>query len=516
MKCDSSLRWRRRSLPIIAVCLPLVMLALLRMGALSDGETCHDVYYHVGMANLGPRSIVARQFPHVTMSLWEHNFANKELLFHLLLWGLRGVQTGLGGSPAPPFHLPMFVLVFGVLAAFVWTAQRLGVRDLVFFSILLVTISPLFALRILMLRPHTLAIALILLATGMLLNIKTPRQLWQVVLAGGVFAWSYSNPHIILLPVLAVAAIQGFKRNFRLAFGLVAAALAGILIGYTVHPQFPHTFMIWKVQCVDVVERILAGATPASPVLLGTEMYAPGTSNWLRIAGVGLLGLVNYATILCLWWRRILKPRQDTVAVLMMSLVTLAGLFFSLRTIEYACPITVLGSALLWRDARRLLPVRSRRLVSWTAILVVLAVLSAVTPIIRNDLKYSERRPFTDVAVWMNRLGLKDGTVIANVNWSDFPLLFYAAPRFRYLTGLDPAFAYSRFPKRTAALERFRTGKHLLPPAELEKIVHTKFIFVSRYMPRLANDMYNMGYRIVYQGVDGWMFYLASKQEAPK
>lgn len=496
---------------ILAVCIPFLILAFLRISALDDGEVGEDVYYHVTMADLGPHAIMAKHFSAMTMSILETKFADRELLFHLLLSGIRKTQALFGDSGLPPFHLPAFVFLLGVISAFVWSARRLDGRDIIIFSLLLITISPLFSVRILTLRPYTFAIALMLIATGVLLKIKTSRQIWQAVVLGIVFAWSYSNPHFILFPAIAAAAVQVSKRNYRTAVYLPLAALVGILIGYIIHPQFPNAFIIWKVQCIDVVRQVFSRN---SPVILGTEAYAPSSGEWLYIFGVMLLFLINCCATLWLTLYKRRKPSRQTIALISMSFVTLAVFFFAIRAIEYACPLTVLSSVSLWSDVKRLISVQGRKLLFCISIFAFIMSALITVPIIKRDLKALEKTPFMDFAEWAKKSDLKAGTIIGNVNWSDFPQLFFAAPQFRYLTGQDPMFAYNRFPERTIALEQFRTGERLLPPEELEKIIGTNFVFVSKYMPRLSKDMYDTGYRIAYQGIDGWVFYVAEDKKS--
>ncbi|MDD5681083.1 MAG: hypothetical protein PHI59_07560, partial [Candidatus Omnitrophica bacterium] len=452
-----------------------------------------------------PHAIMAKHFPAMTMSILETNFADRELLFHLLLFGIRKTEAFFGDSGLPPFHLPAFVFLLTVLSAFIWSARRLGGRDIIIFSLLLITISPLFSVRILTLRPYTFAIALMLIATGALLKIKTSRQIWQAIVLGIVFAWSYSNPHFVLVPAIAAAAIQVSKRNYRTAVYLPLAALAGILIGYIIHPQFPNTFIIWKMQCIDVVRQVFI---KNSPLILGTEAYAPSNSEWPYIFGVILLFLINCCTALWLILYKGRKPSRQTIAIISMSFAALVIFFFTIRAIEYACPLTVLASVLLWGDVKRVVSAQGRKLLLCIGIFVLIVSILVTVPIIKRDLKAWEKAPFLDFAGWAKKSDLKVGTIIGNVNWSDFPQLFFAVPQFRYLTGQDPTFAYNRFPERTIALERFRTGEQLLPPEELEKVVGTRIIFVSKYMPQLSKDMYDMGYRIAYQGIDGWVFYI--------
>lgn len=97
-----------------------------------------------------------------------------------------------------------------------------------------------------------------------------------------------------------------------------------------------------------------------------------------------------------------------------------------------------------------------------------------------------------------------------NLDWSDFPFLFYTSPQFRYAVGLDPFFGAAKYPDRMAAIEKFRTSKEMiLSPEELAKITGARFVFVSRRHAANAKKMLENGFQTSYYSIDGWLFDLA-------
>jgi len=502
---------------LLAVLLPFVWLAAVRVVSVASGENSQDCFYHVTMADLGPAHCMARAFPHMTMSLWTDRFSDKELLFHLILSGLRSWQGLLGLASDAPFHFCTLFFTFGMLAAFVYAAHTLGVRHVYVFSAVLALLCPFFTGRLIMLRPHALALVLMLLSCSQFNRVRTVRDLWRPLAAGVLFAWSYSNPHFVLLPALAFAVV-GWREHRRAAMLLPVAAVVGLALGYTLHPQFPNTFVTWKVQCVDVVLQSLSGGLP---VRLGNELRPPEWA-WLARNALGVLALfVANAVLLRLLWRKRSGERIEraTLAVFLMSAVANAGVFLALRAMEYACPLTVLSTGLLLAERRRLggdespAASRNRRLrpVVWAALAAAAVLVGwrrcAETPGTRA-------RPLLEFAAWARRAQLPLGLAIANPVWSDFPLLFYSAPQFRYLFGIDPMFGYVREPEKVARIEQFRTGQLRLAPMELAELTNASFAFVSSYAWRLARDMARDGYVIVYQGEDGWLFDLRRSQTA--
>ena len=101
-------RFRLRE-AVAAILLPLAFLLAVRIDSVCcGGESDRDSFYHAIMAESGPEVFAAKQFPSTTMSVWQENFSDKELGFHLLLWSVfrcGGRQRLLGRAvPAPAWR----------------------------------------------------------------------------------------------------------------------------------------------------------------------------------------------------------------------------------------------------------------------------------------------------------------------------------------------------------------------------------------------------------------------------
>ena len=244
-----------------AIVIPLAFLLFVRVYVLCpDGEYDSDSFYHAAMAEFGPEFFAAKEFPNVTLSVWQERFSDKELGFHLLLWGMFRVNDWLGFGNAPPFHLPSLVLCALLLAAFALLLHRFRIRNLWRWTLLLVTVSSTFTLRLTALRPHLLAITLFVLAAWCFCSprlMKGNRRWGVLALAGLAFGYCYSNPHFILMPVGAYALAVLWKDRDWKALGYPLVALGGVLVALLLHPQFPNSFLIWKLQGVDVVLGML-------------------------------------------------------------------------------------------------------------------------------------------------------------------------------------------------------------------------------------------------------------------
>lgn len=491
---------------LLAVLLPMVWLAVVRIVSHDPGrEREVDAFYHAGMADGFPQSCVVRSFPWTTLSVWNSTFYDKELLYHGALAVVRGAGRVFGFGLEPPFHFPALVFAALLIGVFAAAAAQWGVPHVWLWTLVLASFCPFFSERLLMLRPHVPAIAITLLFVQRLATWNPSRKLWEPLLFGMAMAYTYSNPHFLLLPASAFAALK-YREDRRLAVAVPLSALAGIVAGLALHPQFPNTFLLWKIQCLDVVRQMLQGR---APVYLGVELYRPDPPWLMRnalafaAAAFGVLGALR----LC----RQTPPARwpmETRLVGLLAAATFAGVFLSKRALEYAWPFLLLAAALIGRDLLRNPAGRPAELLRRLPAVIAVCVLAVSAAFGWRDVEVFRKaqwREFRSFSEWASGR-LADGTAIANPNWSDFPMLFYSAPQFRYSMGLDPMFAHHADPDRMEKLEAFRTGQTMIRPSELKSLVNARFAFVSIYAWELARDMCRSGYVFIYQGDDGWLF----------
>jgi hypothetical protein len=490
---------------LIAILIPYLWLAAVRLVSLDEGgETSADSYFHVGMADVFPEGCVAKTFPWMSLSLWTDRYYDKELLFHGILSVCRTYTHVLGLPLGPPFHVPALMFDLALIATFAMAAWSMRIPRIYFFVAALVVLCPFFTQRLLMLRPHVLAVTIMLAYCWHLTRV---RRAWPSFVFGFVTAYSYSNPHFILLPA-AVFAFLKFRTDRKLALFVPLATLAGLLAGLTLHPQFPNTFALWKIQCVDVIRQTVL---QDSPIYLGTELYGPNLPMLGQNAAVFILALLNAFALR--WFVSNVSLRKvplDTALFLILQAVTTLGVFSSKRVMEYAWPFAVLATGLLCRDLlnagffKRFTDQIRQRALLGAHIAIAAAFCVFGIYMLRWVWPY-QTRELRLFGQWAEK-NLPVGINIANPNWSDFPVLFYSAPQFRYTLGIEPMFGYNAHPREVAKLEAFRTGRLMLTPRELRDLTQARFAFVSARSVDLARDMHLSGYYFVYQEDDGWLF----------
>ena len=242
-------------LMLLAFLLPFLWLCAIRGICMNGGESGNDAYYHAAAAQQGPALFCTKTFPALELSIWKENFANKELLYHTVLWGLFSLEKIFGVSPEAPFHFPALFFMALALGAFLFAMKRFGVMPQLMIPMTLLGVMSCsnILFRFMMLRPHVLSLAWMLFLCGILLKGSLRFRITGCFLVSLFYTWSYSNPQFILLPAAAFSiAAWADQKDKRFLWGIGAAVL-GILTALILHPQFPNTFYIWKVQTRDAV-----------------------------------------------------------------------------------------------------------------------------------------------------------------------------------------------------------------------------------------------------------------------
>ncbi len=494
-----------RRLVVLMVAVVLTQMALFRLHVWQpDRDVSYDAPYHIAMADLFGELAWRKTFPATSQSIWSTHFADKEIGFHLLLCSLRR-WAGLFGyrGNAPPFILETACLLVGLIVAFLAALRSLRLRQAFVFLPLLIFACPLFTLRVNLVRPHCVSIILMILTAALLAEpVDLRRQLWRLGLFGLLFSYMHSNPHFILLPTLGYAIAAFPSRGWRAFYPSLAAA-AGVLAGLTLHPQFPNTFLIWKIQCIDVVWHSIVHPD----IGLNTPLELKPPNLTLILDNLAMPLLLALALGVTAWrWRQGHRVPLDTRFLLVLALLTVPGFYLSKRLIEYALPFTLMALATVYRDHLGSKPLRLHLSLAGLALLLGLSLM----PVLVNYYVLAGHPIPRQFADWARRR-FPPGTHIANFCWDDFPHIFFAAPEYVYSNGLDPMFAYAADPERATRIAHILTGREPMPLApDLMELLQARFVFIGLTQPQVARSLALNYCALAYQGVDGWCFDLAA------
>ena len=276
---------------LFSLCITFSFFAYRRITELNYGEEYGvDAFYHAAMADGGPLFCLSRTFPHTEMSIWKEHFYDKELIFHIIVSAIRHWKVLIGVPLTPPFHSSSFFFILLSIGTISFLAYRFDPEYAFLWPLLYISLAPGFANRLLMLRPHNLSIVILLFATWFFPKVTTWKQLWIPVLFSFLFVYSYSNPHFILIPAFVWGGFLVVKKKYKLASSVVGITFLSLLLAMFIHPQFPNTFILWKVQCVDVVREIIFGGYDIG---IGPELKSPDSKWLIYNLGVIILGILN-------------------------------------------------------------------------------------------------------------------------------------------------------------------------------------------------------------------------------
>ena len=137
--------------------------------------------------------------------------------------------------------------------------------------------------------------------------------------------------------------------------------------------------------------------------------------------------------------------------------------------------LTAHGAPALWLNNRR-----------WLRALLVVGLLAGTVALHLRCLRfyslYRNLNPafqFRDATRWMAR-NLQPGAVVVNLDWDDFPELYYDGHRQRYIWGLDPTYSLRQDRALSLQLEAYARGRAPVDPGLLRRRLGADFMIMRR------------------------------------
>lgn len=453
---------RRRWIGIVAAALATVgYFTLLRV--LAPHPWDYDEYFHVALAR-ELHNGMPESFRWTPFSLAYEHFADKELLFHVLLMPFSGLpieKAALAGA------LLGQVLVVG---AFGWVLWRLRVAYAPVYLLALTAMGATFVSRMAMCRPHHGEIGFTILFFGLLILEAPPLALAVVAAVFGLSHASGWMPIAFAVMWLLVSRFDPAAPPRRRWLD-VAATAAGWVVGQCLHPAFPHNFqLLWATNVTVLTKSTVGGRALRSQI--GSELQPTEArlmfDQWpaMLVAAVLLILVITRPA-----WRR---PQVLLIAGLAL-LALFVGLFVWMRFFELAAPLALLaialGSRLSDRPARR----KAARLALVGAVALILAGSVFTFLRLRNHYHTGQFAVPRGMAEWLGRYG-QPGDRVFTANWADSAPLFYYAPHLESLVALDPTFFLIADP------ERFRLYADIVQGREIDTVRVIKARFGARWV----------------------------------
>jgi hypothetical protein len=353
-------------------------------------------------------------FPWTPFSWLAEHYADKELLFHLLFvpfdylgWitASKIVGTLLGA-------LLLFVLYL------ILRAEKVKLPGL--WALLPLVTSDVFVFRFALVRPHLLSLSLALL----LLWGAARCRLVLLLAVSVLYPWSYvafwQLPLILLFAVEAARLVSGERVQWRPA----ATVLAGVLLGWVLHPN---SLNLWEFNWIHMVDVLFKNAWQSKEgIELGSEFLPFTAAQWLH----WLLGAVAMVTAgLVVGWR---VRKSDYCLLAFAFAAVIFGVLTgkTARFAEYFIPFSAATMAL----ASSSIPWRWTTPTIFVAALVYTGVpLSETLHGLRTR---TERIPLPLASLLQQEI--PSGAQVFTTDWEHTGTLMLALPDRRFIVALDP------------------------------------------------------------------------------
>ena len=435
-----------------------------------------DGYYHIKWSQLLWNGLRNGHFPPAftwlpLTTLNPSNYADQHFLYHILLIPFTWFgDLRLGAKLA--------AAMFGTVAvlSLYWLILRYRIRYPLLWLLALLGCSWLFYARLNMTKAQSISILFIVVGIILLFE-RRYVWLWPTAF---LYVWTY-NLFVVLgvLSLIWVGVVWWSEQ--RTEWRPLLWTGLGMATGFIIHPYFPNNVRLF-------LEHVIVKSGQVSlPAAVGFEWYSFSSWTFLKsslIASAAMIvGYIAFGYALARGDRiRLQRP----LLFLLFSSVLLLITIRSIRFMEYWPPFAVLFAAFtlqaVWQsDSLHPVPLETNdvgepkgrgngglsRTPEVIAIALVLAVLSfyslRTTRATIDQVTVGPER-YRAGAEWL-RNNVPRGTLIYDVNWSDFPKLFFYDTSHNYVSGLDPLYLFDQHPELAQLNERLSRQKEEDPAA---------------------------------------------------
>lgn len=421
---------------------------LLFHSAITGFSSSDDPYYHAKHADL-----MARSGNLTLLAPW--------LEFHFLQYAPTDPWWGYHLLLAVPIYFfgPIWgskilsaLLAALAIAVFYGLLNNLRARRPLVFTFLFFSSSLIFLQRLVLQRPHLLALSLAPLAW---ILAARRRYCWLFIVAV-IFTLFYQLAPVLAL-IVAAHTIADWRQERELNLKPLLAALAGILIGIILHPESLNYVYVMFLTFWRIPYLKLAGAS----LDIGGELRAAAFLEFAR-SNLAVLGFYVFALAASIaFWPALKKQKPFGWFILgVQSLVWFGAPLFMLRGVEYfqsfawlfiASVLSAVPGLAEWsRLKERLVRLRGRITAAFAEAALITILLGNVffvfSGFIYNQESGERDFDFQEAGRWL-KANTKPGEIIFYPDWGWWPIMFYYNDYNHYITGMDPTFFYEYDPK---------------------------------------------------------------------
>jgi hypothetical protein len=378
-----------------------------------------DAPYHAVVGQLMQKHGMLKAFPWTPFSWLSDNYADKELLFHVLFVPFSGLGwitavRIVGTLSGATILLSLFLIL-----------RAEGVRSPGLWALMPLSCSILFIFRFSLVRPHLLSIALALVV----LWAACQGRVVVLAVASAIYPIAYvAFWQIPCLLLFAVGAAH-FLSDRRVQWKPFAAVACGIAVGVALHPNTGNLLHLNWIHMTHILfKRIVWGTQPG--IDLGYEINPYPVAGWVQ----GLLFSVVMTIVATGYaWRN----RQKEIISLAFSFAALGFSFLTMTTArfaEYFVPFSVAAMALASR------PITQRFLPHAILGISILYTLWVGFPTLL-DMKEQPNLMPQRIAIALQEK-IPPGSQVFTTDWHHTGLLMLTLPERRFIVALDPTLFY--------------------------------------------------------------------------
>jgi len=461
----------KKYLQIFGVVMPVIIFALFIHTRLLGKITDLDAFYHIKHAWIyATQGIFNSAFPWTQFSVIGQVGADLWYGFHILIIPFTLFPDLLDGIRYGAFFITIttFLLVY-------WALKRLRIKWPLFWLAVFGFASAVLLVRLTMLRPHSLSLALSLLLFAYLttshselpaggeisrekslatnVNRQVRMTILGIFLTGLILSWLHIAlawlPILVAMMVLLMEILHRQKIYLSKYAALAIGLVAGVLLR-------PNPFGAIKLAYIQVVQLLFEKNLP---LRFGVELYPYVWENFaeelipittLLIIGITFVGWLSYT-------KKLKEISAETKAPIFASLI-LTG-FFALLTYAVArrsndlfigFGVILLGLIFTYWQSTR--PVFHKKSTALNVIAIVMVIVLLYMPIkniflfdiyvfisFRRHGLAAER--FKDLSLWLKE-NSRPEEIVFNIHWDNFAQLFFWNHNNYYINGMDPIFQY--------------------------------------------------------------------------
>lgn len=506
----------------------LVIIAVFCWLQFSTPAICGDFdgYYHIKWSQLLWEGLRHGKFPPTfewlpLTTLNPADYADQHFLFHLLLIPFISV----GGDLQLAAKIAAAFFGAAALCSVYWLIWRYRICYPLLWLLALLGCSWIFIYRMDMTKAESLSLLFLVLGTVLLLERKF---IWLLPTAF-LFAWAY-NLFVLLGLEVALWVVVLWWSERRLHWKPLLWTGLGMVMGFIINPYFPRNLHLF-------LEHFIAKVGPISADV-GLEWYSLGSWDFLKAsllaAPATVVGFIAFGYVLSLS-RGDRVRAQRPLYFLLLSTALLLMAMHSKRFMEYWPPFAILFAAFTLQQALTAArhdapdplavesgagaaPSRKGKAVSKIFDLAPLALgLAAVCSYNLHFVQAVTRSAASDPDVYATGAGwlrthVPPGTLIYDLNFSDFPKLFFYDSLHTYVSGLDPQYLRNLHPELEELNLRLRAQQERNPAAAI-RLAFAKagappvsYLFTGSVPDSPSSEWFDYiqsgGFEVVYQDLE--------------